>query len=58
MVGKKIKEEKRVIQVGVAEARFRRGGHRWPFWLKMRRSQPCDDLGEDHSGTGNSEQRS
>lgn len=27
----------------------------WPFKLRVRRRQPCDDLGKAHSGTVNGE---
>lgn len=46
-----------MIKIEVVEARFRKGGHRWPFLLRRWRSRACDDLGEDHSGTVNGEQR-
>lgn len=45
-------EEKRVIWEGVAGARFREGGHRWPFHVRMKRSQ-WKELGVQHSGTMN-----
>lgn len=52
-VVKKIKEgrRKKCDLGGVAEARFRKGGHGWPCELRVRRSWPCDELGKIIWGT-------
>lgn len=45
-----------MIWEGVAEARFREGGHRWPFHVRMKRRQ-WKEMGVQHYGTMNGESK-